>query len=134
MTRDPSPHISSPPHAVDKAADPGVFRFSIAHFLVIWALAYSLVWHCAPDAFIFTATQNGTNAMGGFTALYFSFITLNTVGYGDIVPGSDLTRMLAMTESTVGVFYMAVLIARLVSLYTPRGQGQTSGLDDEITI
>ena len=55
--------------------------------------------------------------MRGETALYFSFITLNTVGYGDITPVSGFARILAVLESTCGLFYMALLVARLVSLY-----------------
>jgi Ion channel len=56
--------------------------------------------------------------MQGFQALYFSFITLSTIGYGDIVPVSKLARMLAIVEAVTGMFYVTLLIARLVSLYS----------------
>jgi voltage-gated potassium channel len=56
--------------------------------------------------------------LDGFSALYFSVITLCTVGYGDITPVSRVARMLAMTEAITGLFYMAVLISRLVSVYS----------------
>jgi hypothetical protein len=56
--------------------------------------------------------------MKGFTAVYFSFITLSTVGYGDIAPVSGVLRMLTMIEAITGTFYMAVLIARLVAVYS----------------
>jgi hypothetical protein len=56
--------------------------------------------------------------MQGFQALYFSFITLNTIGHGDIVPVSKLARMLAIVEAVAGMFYVTLLIARLVSLYS----------------
>ena len=56
--------------------------------------------------------------MNGFTGLYFSFITLSTVGYGDIIPVSQMARMLAIVEAMFGTFYVALLIARLVSLYS----------------
>jgi voltage-gated potassium channel Kch len=56
--------------------------------------------------------------MSRFTGLYFSFVTLSTVGYGDIVPISDVARMLALTESITGTLFVGVLIARLVSLYS----------------
>ena len=49
--------------------------------------------------------------------IYFSFITLATVGYGDIIPGNDVVRGLAIVEAIAGQFYLAVMIARLVSLY-----------------
>jgi hypothetical protein len=56
--------------------------------------------------------------MEGFEALYFSFVTLTTVGYGDIIPVSNAARMLAVTEAATGLFFVAVLIARLVSHYS----------------
>lgn len=49
--------------------------------------------------------------------VYYSLITLSTAGYGDISPVSPWARMLAGLEATVGVMYVAVLMARLVSLY-----------------
>jgi hypothetical protein len=54
----------------------------------------------------------------GFDALYFSLITLTTVGYGYIAPVSGPARMLAMMEAVTGTMYMAVLVARLVSGYS----------------
>jgi hypothetical protein len=45
---------------------------------------------------------------------YFSFITLTTLGYGDITPGSGAARGLAMVEAIMGQFYIAVLVAELV--------------------
>ena len=56
--------------------------------------------------------------MNGFTGFYFSFVTLSTVGYGDITPVSRIARWLAAMEAMTGLLYVAVLIARLVSLYS----------------
>jgi hypothetical protein len=50
-------------------------------------------------------------------SVYFSFLTLTTVGYGDILPAASATRALAVLEAVFGQLYVAVLIARLVSLY-----------------
>ena len=50
-------------------------------------------------------------------AFYFSFVTIATLGYGDVVPVSPPARGLAMVEAVSGQMYMAVLVARLVSLY-----------------
>jgi hypothetical protein len=52
-----------------------------------------------------------------WNAIYFSFVTLATVGYGDVVPKSDAVQGLAIVEALVGQFYLAVLVARWVSLY-----------------
>ncbi len=85
---------------------------------LLWALAYTLTESLQPEAFAFTAGTADAHTMKGVTALYFSFITLSTVGYGDILPVSGAARMLALMEATVGVFYTTVLIARLVTLYS----------------
>ena len=66
------------------------------------------------------------------TAIYYSFVTLTTLGYGDIVPRSEVARGLAIMEAVTGQLYLAVMIARLVSLYVPGvGQGnQREGRHD----
>ncbi|TMA83127.1 MAG: hypothetical protein E6J74_36760 [Deltaproteobacteria bacterium] len=67
----------------------------------------------------------GTFAFAGkltrMSALYFSFVTLATLGYGDIVPRTDVARGLAIVEGVGGQLFLAVMVARLVSLY---GRGQ----------
>jgi uncharacterized membrane protein len=49
--------------------------------------------------------------------VYFSLVTLATVGYGDILPTGDTARMLAMIEAVVGQFYVAVIVAVFVGMY-----------------
>jgi hypothetical protein len=49
--------------------------------------------------------------------LYFSLVTLATLGYGDILPSSPLTQMLAVVEAVIGQFFMAVLVAWLVGMF-----------------
>jgi hypothetical protein len=51
-------------------------------------------------------------------AIYFSFVTLATLGYGDIVPRADVARGLAIVEGVGGQLFLAVLVARLVSSYS----------------
>jgi voltage-gated potassium channel Kch len=48
--------------------------------------------------------------------MYFSFVTLTTVGYGDITPAILASRSMANLEALVGQLYPAILIARLVSM------------------
>jgi hypothetical protein len=96
-----------------------------------WMFAYLLVSDFSPGAFAFTAGPETGQALNGFNAYYFSFITLTTVGFGDIVPISHTARMLAATEATTGTLFMAVLIARLVSLYSSRPPNpNTTGKSD----
>jgi voltage-gated potassium channel len=61
------------------------------------------------------------------TLVYFSFVTLTTAGYGDIVPATALTRTLAMLEAVLGQFYLAVLVAGLVGIRVSRRGGSGSG-------
>src|SRR5262245_1913256 len=94
---------------------------SIAAYLMLglmWTVAYWLVDQLTPGgAFSFNTTR-GAQSMNGFTGFYFSFITLSTVGYGDITPVSRAARWLAGMEAMTGMLYVAVLIARLVSVYS----------------
>jgi hypothetical protein len=78
---------------------------------LIFANAYQLVYSFYP-ANSFKGLQSGDNK----EFLYFSFVSLTTVGYGDITPAIPLSRSLANLESLLGQLYPAILIARLVSM------------------
>ena len=94
---------------------------SIATYLMLglmWTVAYWLVDQVTPGGAFSFNTNRGAQSMNGFTGFYFSFITLSTVGYGDITPVSRAARWLAAMEAMTGLLYVAVLIARLVSLYS----------------
>lgn len=97
---------------------------SISAYLMlglIWTLAYWLVDRMTPGGAFSFNTNTGEHSINGFTGFYFSFITLSTAGYGDITPVSRFARWLAAMEAMTGLLYVAVLIARLVSLYsTPK--------------
>lgn len=80
-----------------------------------WAAAYNIVQIFDSDSFS-SAAQTVNQA----DILHFSFTTLATVGYGDIVPTSKVARVLANLEGMTGVLYPAVFIARLVSLHNGR--------------
>ena len=84
---------------------------------MIWAFAYTLAARLGPGAFAFASDGSPDRTMDGFTAFYFSFMTLSGAGCGDITPVSRAVRMLTAVESMLGLFYVAVLVARLVSLY-----------------
>jgi hypothetical protein len=61
---------------------------------------------------------DGTRALArGPTLLYYSFVTLTTLGYGDVVPAVPLARSLAVLEALVGQLYLAILVASLVGLH-----------------
>ena len=83
-----------------------------------WSFAYLLVAQLAPDAFFLNNGTTTGHSLHGADAFYFSLITLSTVGYGDIIPVSNVARMLAAMEAITGSLFVAVLIARLVALYS----------------
>lgn len=89
---------------------------SICIFLLlgfIWAIFYLLVIEVTPLSFsgieLTTWKENLPDVM------YFSFVTLTTLGYGDILPISPLARFFVYIEAIVGVFYMAIVVSSLVS-------------------
>ena len=82
-----------------------------------WSAAYLLESQAKLDAFAFSNVHRPVQGLQSFEAFYFSLITLTTVGFGDITPVSPVARMLAATEAMMGVLYMAILVAHLVSLY-----------------
>jgi len=100
--------------------DSEVLCAGVAGYLMLglsWSLAYVLVEATLPGSFHFGVGPPEHHVMRGFNAIYFSFITLATIGYGDVVPRSNPARVLALTEGLAGTLYMALLISRLVTLY-----------------
>jgi len=107
-----------------KRVDANVLCAGISVYLILgllWGLAYTLVAQVNPKAFAFSTHPGTAATMSGFTAIYFSFTTLATLGYGDITPAADAARMLAMLEAMTGTLFVGVMIARLVSLYSAPG-------------
>jgi hypothetical protein len=98
-----------------------VIYLSIA---TVFASAYSLIWELSPDAFAnLLAPVGGPEEVA--TMLYFSLTTLTTTGYGDIVAVDPFARSLANLESVVGPFYLAITVARLVTMeLADRGRGR----------
>jgi len=87
-----------------------------------WASIYALVEIVSPGAFLRATTPTDTHAMAQGARLlgnmiHLSIATLTSTGYGDITPVSPFARSLSQLEQIVGVFYIAVLISRLVGLY-----------------
>jgi hypothetical protein len=84
-----------------------------AYFLmgILWGLFYRIALYFDPGAFTFANHREGN-------LLYFSYVTLATLGYGDIVPASRVTQMMAVMEAMLGQVFLAVFITRLIGLYT----------------
>ena len=80
-----------------------------------WASFYA---YLGPESF---AVAHGT-----MDPIYYSFTTLTTLGYGDIVPVTPGARSVASLEAVAGVMFLAIAIARLLSLYQREGRASTA--------
>ncbi len=88
---------------------------SICIFLLlglIWTTLYLLVAEFIPGAFSGIDAVNWKLSLPDF--IYFSFVTLTTLGFGDLLPVSPLARFLVYMEAVTGVFYMAIVVSSLV--------------------
>lgn len=82
---------------------------------LIWAILYGVIFQFLPGSFHGMEGVNGKAPMD--TLLYYSFVTLASLGYGDITPIEPLARTLAYMEAISGQFYIAVMLAGLVGLF-----------------
>ncbi|KJG16362.1 potassium channel family protein [Photobacterium angustum] len=89
---------------------------SMALFLLLglmWAIAYLILIRVFPDSI--HGINSGPWHENFSDAAYFSFVTLTTLGYGDILPVTPIAKVFAYLEAIVGVFYMAIVVSSLVS-------------------
>ena len=105
-----------------KQVDLNILLGAASVYLLIalaWTASYMVIFQLEPEAF---------NLIHGETRpyfhqfLYFSLTTLTTVGYGDITPVNPFAQIWATMEAVCGTLYMALLVARLVSLYQSQKQ------------
>ena len=79
---------------------------------MIWALLYALISQYMPEAFSGIDQADWKQALPDF--VYFSFVVLTTLGFGDLLPVSPIARFLVSMEAIFGVFYMAIVVSSLV--------------------
>lgn len=82
---------------------------------LVWAAAYAFVAALHPGAFASAVPMSQDRSF-----IYFSFVTLTTVGFGDVTPVHSTARSLVVLEALTGQLYPAVLLARIVTLHTQR--------------
>jgi hypothetical protein len=101
----------------DKPVTADRVRGAVAAYLLFgltWSILYGVLDQVLPHAFNLPPGSNGTDRQEVLT--YFSFVTLTTLGYGDITPAHDISRLFTIMEALTGQLYPATLLARLVSL------------------
>ncbi|PIR26530.1 MAG: hypothetical protein COX62_08580 [Deltaproteobacteria bacterium CG_4_10_14_0_2_um_filter_43_8] len=90
---------------------------------IFWGMLFVGVEHLYPGSFYVQSSNlpfyiHPNNPFPyPFDLFYFSFVTITTVGYGDIVPATPLTQSLSALEALLGQFYMVILVARFVGLH-----------------
>jgi hypothetical protein len=82
-----------------------------------WGFMFLTLEGFQPGSFLFGQARMSGVEKDPATLVYFSFVTLSTVGYGDVTPLSPPARSFAFMEAIIGQIYLAVLVARLVGLH-----------------
>jgi hypothetical protein len=91
---------------------------------ITFGLAYILIAHLVPGSFRDSIEPGKQFSPTEY--VFFSFVTLTTVGYGDIVPWLPHARAIAMLESIIGIMYPALLISRLVGMHNRKREAGES--------
>jgi voltage-gated potassium channel len=96
-----------------------IFAAVVAYLLIalMWAFLYMVLEKLAPGSFAFPEKALGSEAK---QFQYFSFVTITTLGYGDVTPLTDKACTLAMLEALIGQIYLVVLVAWLVGMHVSR--------------
>lgn len=82
---------------------------------LIWAMIYLIILAMDPQSF---SGIEGTNWQQIFSRVaYYSFVTLTTLGYGDVLPTNHIAEFFVYMEAIIGVFYMAIIVSSLISLH-----------------
>jgi len=85
---------------------------------IAWAATYLLLVTIHPGAIVMDVARHPNHGMDWSDCVFYSFVTLTSQGYGDIVPMTAQARSLSILEAVSGTMYVAVLVARLVGLYS----------------
>jgi hypothetical protein len=106
-----------------------VIMGSICAYLILgvtWAEIYSMLEVIQPGSFQMPQLADGESS----SFVYFSFVTLTTLGYGDMVPLTEEAKSLAFLEAIFGQLYLAILIARLVGTHIAQSSSQKGNIKE----
>ena len=96
-----------------------IFAAVVAYLLIalMWAFFYMILENLVPGSFSFAEQSTRVETM---RFQYFSFVTITTLGYGDVLPLSDRASALALLEALIGQIYLVVVVAWLVGMFVSR--------------
>ncbi len=100
---------------LEKRVTADTVKGSISVYILIgmwWQILYATIWVFNPSSFVLQ-----DNRISSPDFFYFSFTTMTTLGYGDIIARSHTAKTAAMLQAVTGQMYVGILIARLVSLH-----------------
>jgi hypothetical protein len=100
---------------------------AVAGYLLVaqaWAIVYTLLARWQPGAFLYSEPVDANTSLSGFMALYYSVQVLTTVTFSDVRPASNIARLFSMLEALSGALYMAIVIARLVGVYSSEAHAE----------
>lgn len=107
-----------------KINENAIFGVACVYILlgIIWTMIYILINYFQPGSFQF---QNGAEFINNVDSheqfvnlFYFSFVTITTLGYGDVIPIGKIAKMISVLEAVIGQLFIAISVARIVGLYT----------------
>ncbi|MEY8215052.1 MAG: ion channel, partial [Colwellia sp.] len=101
-----------------KIVDSSILSASACVYLLlglVWCYIYALLDYYFPGSILPILETDIFNNFSRY--LYFSLVTLTTLGYGDITPSTRIAQNWVVLEAIVGQFYLTILVARLVGLY-----------------
>ena len=119
----------------------GIGRRLATHMRISWSMlagalcAYLLVGLLFASSYTFMSAVQGGSIFAQITqvepvdTMYFSFITMTTVGYGDLTPAQDLPRMIAVTEALIGQIYLVTAVGLLVGNMGRERRARTTPTD-----
>jgi hypothetical protein len=100
---------------------------------VMFAILFQILVAWQPGALYFdparfppsSVVEDRLYTRGAGDIIYYSFVTLGTVGYGDVTPATPLARAISLIEAVAGIMYVATMIARFVSIHTSAARAHT---------
>jgi hypothetical protein len=111
-----------------REVDLGIVLGSVCVYLMValmWGVGFDLIERWQPGSFAVPPLGEGETIRNALQ--YFSFVTITTLGYGDIQPVTAYARLVSVTEAVVGQLYLVVLVARLVGLHTAYASKRLEG-------